>query len=57
MRGRAGNPVDVANAELFWRGLAPRQPDAPLTLTPGGGHDMITWRAEGPLMLRWMTRG
>lgn len=20
-----------------------------------GGHDMITWRAEVPLMLRWMT--
>ena len=51
----AGNPADVADAELFWRELAPRQPDAPLILTPGGGHDMITWRAEVPLLLRWMT--
>jgi hypothetical protein len=51
----AGNAQDVAAAELFWRELAPRQPDAPLILTPGGGHDMITWRAEIPLMLRWMT--
>jgi enterochelin esterase-like enzyme len=51
----ASNPVDVANAEAFWRELRPRQPTAPLSLTPGGGHDMITWRAEVPLMLRWMT--
>ena len=51
----AGNPADVVAAEQFWRELAPRQPDAPLNLTPGGGHDMITWRAEVPLMLRWMT--
>jgi enterochelin esterase-like enzyme len=51
----AGNAQDVAAAELFWRELSPRQPDAPLVLTPGGGHDMITWRAEIPLMLRWMT--
>ena len=45
----------MAGAELFWRELAPRQPDTPLILTPGGGHDMITWRAEVPLLLRWMT--
>jgi uncharacterized membrane protein len=24
-------------------------------LTRDGGHDMLTWRAEVPLMLRWMT--
>lgn len=47
--------MDVANAEAFWRELRPRQPTAPLSLTPGGGHDMITWRAEVPLMLRRMT--
>ena len=51
----AGNPRDVVNAELFWHALVARQPNAPLTLTRGGGHDMITWRAEVPLMLRWMT--
>ena len=45
----------MAGAELFWRELAPRQPDAPLGLTPGGGHDMITWRAELRLLLQWMT--
>ena len=46
---------DVADAERFWRELRPRQPDAPLTLTPGTGHSMATWRAELPLMLSWMT--
>ena len=51
----ADNPQDVVNAELFWHELVVRQPQVPLTLTPGGGHDMITWRAEVPLMLRWMT--
>ena len=51
----ADNPGDVLNAELFWHELLVRQPQVPLTLTPGGGHDMITWRAEVPLMLRWMT--
>ena len=46
---------DVADAERFWRELRPRQPDAPLTLTPGTGHSMATWRAELPSMLSWMT--
>jgi enterochelin esterase-like enzyme len=46
---------DVADAERFWRELRPRQPDAPLTLTPGSGHSMATWRAEVPSMLSWMT--
>jgi len=27
----------------------------PLTLTPGGGHTMTTWRAELPPLLSWMT--
>jgi enterochelin esterase-like enzyme len=48
---------DVGNAEFFWQELALRQADVPLTLTAGGGHDMATWRAEVPQMLRWMTRG
>jgi hypothetical protein len=41
--------------QAFWRELAPRQPQVPLVLTRDGGHDMLTWRAEVPLMLRWMT--
>ena len=52
----ADDPEDVVNAERFWHELVLRQPQAPLNLTSGGGHDMITWRAEVPLMLRWMTR-
>jgi hypothetical protein len=51
----ADNAQDVANAELFWRELVNRQPQVPLVITPGGGHNMATWRAEVPLMLRWMT--
>ena len=46
---------DVASAERFWQELRPRQPDAPLTLTPGSGHTMTTWRAQVPSMLSWMT--
>jgi enterochelin esterase-like enzyme len=46
---------DVLSAERFWRELRPRQPDAPLTLTPGSGHSMTTWRAQIPSMLTWMT--
>ncbi|HUK69505.1 MAG TPA: hypothetical protein VLW50_12265 [Streptosporangiaceae bacterium] len=32
-----------------------RPADVPLTLTPGGGHTMPTWRAEVSPMLEWMT--
>jgi enterochelin esterase-like enzyme len=46
---------DVLSAERFWQELRPRQPDAPLTLTPGSGHTMTTWRAQIPSMLTWMT--
>ena len=52
--GAADGP-DVASAESFWQELRPRQPDAPLTLTPGSGHTMTTWRAQVPAMLSWMT--
>jgi hypothetical protein len=45
----------VASAEQFWQELRPRQPYAPLTLTPGSGHTMVTWRAQVPSMLSWMT--
>ncbi len=45
----------VADAETFRAELLPRQPGVPLTLTPGGGHTMTTWRAELPPMLSWMT--
>ena len=48
---------DVAGAEVFGQDLRLRQEDVSLTLTPGGGHTMTTWRAEIPLMLTWMTRG
>ena len=48
---------DVAGAEVFGQDLRLRQQDVSLTLTPGGGHTMTTWRAEIPLMLTWMTRG
>jgi enterochelin esterase-like enzyme len=51
----ADDAQDVTKAELFWRELVGRQPDVPLVVTPGGGHNMVTWRAEVPLMLRWMT--
>jgi enterochelin esterase-like enzyme len=47
----------VADTEAFVQDLRLRQPDAPLTLTPGGGHTMTTWRAEIPSMLTWMTQG
>lgn len=40
----------------FWQQLRPRQPDAPLRLTRGGGHTMTTWRALVPSMHSWMTR-
>jgi enterochelin esterase-like enzyme len=52
----AGDGQDVADTEQFRRELLPRQPDVPLTLTPGGGHTMTTWRAEVPSLLTWMTR-
>jgi enterochelin esterase-like enzyme len=47
----------VAEAEVFCNDLRLRQQEVALTLTPGGGHTMTTWRAEIPLMLTWMTRG
>jgi enterochelin esterase-like enzyme/plasmid stability protein len=53
----AADRQDVADAEGFWQELRLRQPDTPLTLTPGGGHSMATWRAEVPSMLIWMTPG
>jgi len=46
---------DVLSAQRFWQELRPRQPGAPLTLTPGSGHTMTTWRAQIPSMLIWMT--
>jgi len=51
----AADSQDVASAESFWQELRPRQPDAPLILTPGSGHTMTTWRAQVPAMLSWMT--
>ena len=51
----AADGQDVANAERFWLELRSRQPNVPLTLTPGSGHSMTTWRAEVPSLLTWMT--
>jgi enterochelin esterase-like enzyme len=48
---------DVADAEYFWQELELHQASVPLILTPGGGHDMFTWKAEIPPMLTWMTNG
>jgi enterochelin esterase-like enzyme len=45
----------VADAERFWQELRPLQLDVPLMLNPGSGHTMITWRAQVPSMLSWMT--
>ena len=53
----AADRQDVANAEVFWQDLRLRQADVPLTLTPGDGHTMTTWRAQVPSMLTWMTPG
>src|SRR5450755_654196 len=48
--------LDVTDAEFFRQDLQLRQANVPLMLTAGGGHDMATWRAEVPRMLRWMTQ-
>jgi enterochelin esterase-like enzyme len=53
----AADKADVSSAEFFWQELQLRQADVPLTITPGGGHTMVTWRAQVPSMLRWMTQG
>src|SRR5262249_20393599 len=50
----AADGSDVANAERFWRELPPPQPEVPLTLTPGTGHTMTTWRAQVPAVLPGM---
>ena len=54
--GQADRP-GVANTEIFRQELQLRQADVPLTVTPGSGHSMVTWRAEVPPMLKWMTQG
>ena len=53
----ADDRLDVADAEYFRQELQLWQADVPLTLTPGGGHNMATWRPEIGLVLRWMSRG
>jgi enterochelin esterase-like enzyme len=53
----AADQEGVADAEGFWQELRVRQPDVPLTLTPGAGHTLAAWRAEVPSMLTWMTPG
>jgi enterochelin esterase-like enzyme len=51
----AADQQGVADAQGFWQELRMRQPDVPLTLTPGAGHTLAAWRAEVPSMLTWMT--
>jgi len=51
----SADKLDVVNAQVFWQALQLRQTDVPLVFTPGGGHTMVTWRAEVPSMLTWMT--
>src|SRR5262249_21811913 len=51
----AADRQDVAGAESFWQELRPRQPDAPLTLTPGSGHTMTPGRAQVPTVPRALT--
>ena len=53
----AADQQGVADVERFWQELRVRQPDVPLTLTPGAGHTLAAWRAEVPSMLTWMTPG
>jgi enterochelin esterase-like enzyme len=53
----AADQQGVTDTEGFWRELRVRQPDVPLTLTPGAGHTLAAWRAEVPSMLTWMTSG
>jgi enterochelin esterase-like enzyme len=53
----AADRQDVVATEVFWQELRQRQDNAPLTLTPGSGHTMTTWRAQIPPMLTWMTQG
>jgi enterochelin esterase-like enzyme len=49
--------LDLVNAEYLRQELLLHQANVPLTLTPGGGHSMATWRAEVSPMLKWMTGG
>ena len=54
--GRLDGP-DVRNAEDFGQLLQLRQPAVTVSLVPGGGHTMRTWRQLLPPMLGWMTNG
>ena len=53
----AADSQAVADAEHFRQMLRTRLGNVPLSLTPGGGHTMATWRAQVPSMLTWMTQG
>jgi enterochelin esterase-like enzyme len=51
------NKGDVQAAQVMLQGLRLLRPGVTLTLTRGAGHNMVTWRAEVPAMLGWMTDG
>ena len=47
----------MRNAENFGQLLQLRQPAVTISLVPGDGHTMRTWRQLLPPMLGWMTNG
>jgi enterochelin esterase-like enzyme len=51
----AADASDVQAAELFRQELMLRDPDVPLLIVPGGGHQAMVWRGALTPMLDWMT--
>ena len=47
--------TNVHASQVFRQLLQLRQPQVPLSLVPGGGHTMFTWRLLLPQLLTWMT--
>jgi enterochelin esterase-like enzyme len=47
--------ADVHASQVFRQLLELRQPQVPLSLVPGSGHTMFTWRILLPQLLTWMT--
>jgi enterochelin esterase-like enzyme len=48
---------DVQQADYFQQLLLTRDPQVPLDIVPGGGHQAKVWRAALRPMLAWMTKG
>jgi S-formylglutathione hydrolase FrmB len=47
--------ADVTTAEQFRQMLQTRDPNVPLDIVPGGGHQAAVWRSSIAEMLPWMT--